>query len=64
MFGLERLTEPAGPSLRRAGRLFHLDHIFGRGVDVHGVGVERTVIASDHWPLWVDAVPATDDQPD
>ena len=58
MFGLERLTEPAGPSLRRAGRLFHLDHIFGRGLDVQGVGVERTVIASDHWPIWVDVVPA------
>ena len=58
MFDLERLTLPAGPSLRRAGRLFHLDHIFGRGVDVHGVGVERTVIASDHWPLWVDVAPA------
>lgn len=57
MFDLERLTEPAGPSLRRAGRLFHLDHIFGRGLDVQGVGVERTVIASDHWPLWVDVVP-------
>ncbi|MDH5521838.1 MAG: endonuclease/exonuclease/phosphatase family protein [Acidimicrobiia bacterium] len=64
MFGLDRLTEPAGPSLRRAGRLFHLDHIFGRGVDVHGVGVERTVIASDHWPLWVDVVPAAVDQSD
>ncbi len=61
MFDLERLTEPAGPSLRRAGRLFHLDHIFGRGVDVHGVGVEPTVIASDHWPLWVDIVPAAPD---
>ncbi len=57
MFDLDRLTEPAGPSLRRAGRLFHLDHIFGRGLTVQGVGVERTVIASDHWPLWVDVVP-------
>ena len=58
MFDLERLSEPAGPSLRRAGRLFHLDHIFGRGVTVQGVGVERTVIASDHWPMWVDVIPA------
>lgn len=58
MFDLERLTQPAGPSLRRAGRLFYLDHIFGRGLDVHGVGVERTVIASDHWPMWVDVAPA------
>ncbi len=60
MFDLERLTEPAGPSLRRAGRLFHLDHIFGRGLAVQSVGIERTVIASDHWPLWVDVLPADD----
>ncbi len=62
MFDLERLTEPAGPSLRRAGRLFHLDHIYGRGLDVQGVGVERSVIASDHWPIWVDVVPADPDE--
>ena len=58
MFDLNRLSEPAGPSLRRAGRLFYLDHIFGRGLDVQGVGIERTVIASDHWPLWADVIPA------
>ena len=53
MFELERLSEAAGPSLRRAGRLFRLDHIFGRGVTALASGVERDVIASDHWPLWV-----------
>ncbi len=57
LFSLDRLTAPAGPSLRRAGRLFYLDHIYGRGVEVEAVGVESSVIASDHWPLWVDLVP-------
>ena len=57
LFELDRLTHPAGPSLRRAGRLFYLDHIYGRGTDVAAVGVEREVIASDHWPLWVDIKP-------
>jgi endonuclease/exonuclease/phosphatase family metal-dependent hydrolase len=57
MFDLGRLTAPAGPSLRRAGRLFYLDHVYGRGLDVEGAGVERDVIASDHWPLWVDVTP-------
>ena len=54
LFGLDRLSYPAGPSLRRAGKLFYLDHIYGRGFRVDAVGVEREVIASDHWPLWVD----------
>ena len=54
MFELERISEDGGPSLRRAGRLFYLDHIYGRGVVTEAVGVERDVIASDHWPLWVD----------
>lgn len=54
LFDLDRLTAPAGPSLRRAGRLFRLDHIYGRGVDVAAVGIEREVIASDHWPVWIE----------
>jgi endonuclease/exonuclease/phosphatase family metal-dependent hydrolase len=57
LFELDRLSHPAGPSLRRAGRLFYLDHIYGRGIDVDAVGVERDVIASDHWPLWADIKP-------
>ncbi|MDH3296559.1 MAG: hypothetical protein OER95_19735, partial [Acidimicrobiia bacterium] len=56
LFDLERLTFTAGPSLRRAGRLFYLDHIYGRGVTVDAVGIQPEVIASDHWPMWVDAV--------
>lgn len=57
LFDLDRVSEPGGPSLRRAGKLFHLDHIFARGmerVDSSDTGVERSVIASDHWPMWAE----------
>ena len=57
LFELERVSASAGPSLRRAGRLFQLDHIFARGMESLSTGVERDVIASDHWPIWVELRP-------
>ncbi len=58
LFELERVSASAGPSLRRAGKLFHLDHIFTRGMESLDAGVEREVKASDHWPLWVELRPS------
>lgn len=59
LFDLQRVSAGAGPSLRRAGKLFHLDHVFARGLDVLHADVEREVIASDHWPLWVELRPSS-----
>lgn len=51
---LRRLSGTAGPTFRRPGQRFTLDHLFATsGQDVTcGVAAEAT--ASDHLPLWVE----------
>lgn len=51
--GVRRVTEGAGPTLRRGGREFVLDHIYARSLTPRSCGVVAGLNASDHRPLWV-----------
>lgn len=51
--GAERVTEGVGPTLRRRGQEFALDHVFARGLRRIDAGVVHGTTASDHRPLWV-----------
>ena len=51
---LDRVSNLAGPSFRRAGRRIPLDHIFARGLFARDAGVDWNATASDHMPLWVE----------
>jgi endonuclease/exonuclease/phosphatase (EEP) superfamily protein YafD len=51
--GLERVSSGAGPTFRRAGLDWPLDHVFARGMSVVDTGVVREAEGSDHLPLWV-----------
>ncbi len=51
--GARRVTEGAGPTLRRGGREFSLDHIYARSLTPRACGVVTGLDASDHRPLWV-----------
>ena len=51
--GANRATEGLGPTLRRTGRDFSLDHVFVRGLDRVAAGVVTGSDASDHRPIWV-----------
>jgi endonuclease/exonuclease/phosphatase family metal-dependent hydrolase len=51
--GVRRVTEGAGPTLRRGGREFALDHIYARSLTPVSCGVVAGLDASDHRPLWV-----------
>jgi endonuclease/exonuclease/phosphatase family metal-dependent hydrolase len=51
--GARRVTHGAGPTLRRGGREFSLDHIFARSLTPRSCGVVAGLDASDHRPLWV-----------
>jgi endonuclease/exonuclease/phosphatase family metal-dependent hydrolase len=51
--GAHRVTEGAGPTLRRRGREFFLDHIYARSLIPRSCGVVTGLDASDHRPLWV-----------
>ena len=55
--GAGRATEGAGPTLRRGGREFSLDHIYARSLTPMSCGVVAGLGASDHRPLWVRLVP-------
>ena len=52
--GAVRVSADAGPSLRRSGKEFMLDHVFARGWELLAAGVVLGSDASDHRPLWVD----------
>lgn len=52
-FGAVRVTDGAGPTLRRGGREFSLDHIYARSLAGRARGVVPGLEASDHRPLWV-----------
>jgi endonuclease/exonuclease/phosphatase family metal-dependent hydrolase len=54
--GAHRMTEGAGPTLRRGGREFSLDHIYARSLTPRSCGVVAGLDASDHRPLWVRLV--------
>lgn len=51
--GATRVTEGVGPTLRRRGQEFSLDHVFVSGLDRIAAGVVAGSDASDHRPLWV-----------
>jgi endonuclease/exonuclease/phosphatase family metal-dependent hydrolase len=51
--GAHRVTTGAGPTLRRGGREFFLDHIYARSFTAVSCGVVADLDASDHRPLWV-----------
>jgi endonuclease/exonuclease/phosphatase family metal-dependent hydrolase len=51
--GAVRVSAGAGPTLRRSGKEFALDHIFARGLPGVATGVVHGNDASDHRPLWV-----------
>ena len=51
--GACRVTAEAGPTLRRGGRDFTLDHIYARGLASTSTGMVTGFAASDHRPLWV-----------
>lgn len=50
--GVRRMTDRAGPTLRRGGRDFTLDHIYARSLVGHSSGVVDGRGASDHHPIW------------
>ena len=52
--GAVRVSAGAGPSLRRGGQEFTLDHMFARGMSPLATGVVHGSAASDHRPLWVE----------
>lgn len=52
--GATRVSAGAGPSLRRGGQEFTLDHVFARGMSPLATGVIHGSAASDHRPLWVE----------
>ncbi|MFW2383562.1 MAG: endonuclease/exonuclease/phosphatase family protein, partial [Acidimicrobiales bacterium] len=51
--GATRVSANSGPSLRRGGQEFTLDHVFARGWEPLATGVVHGSEASDHRPLWV-----------
>ncbi len=52
--GLHPVSRLSGPTLRRFGRHFTLDHVFARGLISHDSSVVAGSTASDHRPVWVD----------
>lgn len=52
--GLEHASGTSGPTLRRFGRDFTLDHVFARRLEPAASGVARSATASDHAPVWAD----------
>jgi endonuclease/exonuclease/phosphatase family metal-dependent hydrolase len=59
-----RVSVGAGPTLRRAGQDFVLDHVFARGLSPVAAGVVDDIHASDHRPLWVRLAIDQDDEDD
>jgi endonuclease/exonuclease/phosphatase family metal-dependent hydrolase len=55
--GAHRATEGAGPTLRRGGREFSLDHIYTRSFTPISCGVVAGLSASDHRPIWARLAP-------
>ncbi|MBT8239746.1 MAG: endonuclease/exonuclease/phosphatase family protein [Acidimicrobiia bacterium] len=53
VIGAARVSAASGPSLRRSGQEFTLDHIFARGWEPLAAGVVAGSGASDHRPVWV-----------
>lgn len=51
--GARRVSAGSGPTLRRAGRNFTLDHVYARGFEPVGSGSVDAGGASDHRPIWV-----------
>ncbi len=56
--GAVRVSGGAGPSLRRGGQEFTLDHVFARGLSPVAAGVIHGSAASDHRPLWIELLPS------
>ncbi|MGI9610351.1 MAG: endonuclease/exonuclease/phosphatase family protein [Acidimicrobiia bacterium] len=54
VIGVTRVSANSGPSLRRGGQEFTLDHVFARGWNATATGVVAGSDASDHRPLWVE----------
>jgi len=52
--GLHRMSAGSGPTLRRAGREFVLDHVFAKGFAPVATGVVRGLDVSDHDPVWAE----------
>lgn len=55
--GFATPTSGLGPTMRVAGFEQRLDSLFVRGASAEPGAVERSVEASDHWPLWIDVTP-------
>lgn len=54
--GFETSMDKLGYTLRSRIFKFSLDSIFVRGLKIEDFGIERSVIVSDHHPIWVDIV--------
>jgi endonuclease/exonuclease/phosphatase family metal-dependent hydrolase len=52
--GFENPTAELGPTNERLGIQSRLDAVFVRGFEVVARGVERDIMSSDHWPVWVE----------
>lgn len=51
--GVERATADVGPTFRRFGRRFVLDHVFCGGFVASAAGSPGVLDASDHAPVWI-----------
>jgi endonuclease/exonuclease/phosphatase family metal-dependent hydrolase len=54
--GLQRMSPDNEPTFKRFSRPFALDHVFGRGMRGLDTGVVSGAQASDHDPVWVEAM--------
>ncbi len=52
--GVHPVTRRVGPTLRRFGVPFTLDHVFARGLTALDSRAVTDTTASDHRPVWVD----------
>lgn len=57
--GFMGASHGSGPTLRRTGIRYTLDHVFTRGFVKRQSGVVTEAPGSDHDPLWVTLVPQT-----
>lgn len=52
--GFDTPSAQSGSTSRRRLLKFRLDSLYTRGLSVRAAGVERSVDASDHLPVWID----------
>ena len=52
--GFDTPAADVGPTEEMLGIASRLDAIYTRGLEVSAAIVERSVVGSDHWPVWVD----------